>query len=201
MPAKSKRPAKRKTAPPSPPVAPVAEPEPAPAAPPVEEPKDMEEAVLETAEKESGLDKKNRFLYAGSVAAALAIIAVTVGIGFVAYGQPTTKPEAPVPAAVESPTPTPAPTRTDITIEVLNGSGISGAAGKAAENLREAGYTTVIVGNTTKQKATELFLSRGLSMGASDLLLGDTLSLFSVSSSSGDLTNGTTSARLILGSE
>lgn len=61
--------------------------------------------------------------------------------GFVA--QPT-----PTPTVTPIPTLAPALSRADLTIQVLNGSGVVGAAGKMRELLEEKGYSVANVGNT-----------------------------------------------------
>ncbi len=83
--------------------------------------------------------------------------------------------QSPEGSAESSPTPsismeTPAPTSTpevisinkeDVTIEVLNGSGIAGEAGFLQKELEELGYTDIEVGNADEQdqETTQLFMS------------------------------------------
>lgn len=57
----------------------------------------------------------------------------------------------PAPTSTPAPTPTPAPaavSRADIKLEVLNGGGIPGSAGKAKTFLEDKGYIVENVGNT-----------------------------------------------------
>lgn len=77
-----------------------------------------------------------------------------------------------LPALFAKPTPTPAPTptptpaaaaRSDIKVQVLNGGGAPGSAGKAKTFLEEKGYTVADVGNTDEYtyKKTEIHVKAG----------------------------------------
>lgn len=70
----------------------------------------------------------------------------------------------PTPTPAPTPTPTPAaPKRSDIKIQVLNGGGTPGSAGKAKTFLEEKGYTVADVGNTDEYtyKKTEILVKSG----------------------------------------
>lgn len=105
-----------------------------------------------------------------------------------------------------APTFTPAPTRSlnraDWSFEVQNGSGVSGAAKKASDKLISLGYVVIKAGNADKDTytASELFVRVGKESEA-DLLLADLKTNFNIASISGTLTEGTASARLIIGKE
>jgi hypothetical protein len=78
--------------------------------------------------------------------------------GSISFSLPTTG-EAPTPTTdpeEASPTPTPAPEldRSEITIDVLNGSGITGKAGETAEKLETLGYTIGTIGNASATGTT-----------------------------------------------
>lgn len=78
--------------------------------------------------------------------------------GSVSFSLPTSG-ETPTPTLSpdeEDPTPTPAPEldRASITIDVLNGSGITGKAGETAEKLETLGYTIGTIGNATATDTT-----------------------------------------------
>lgn len=87
--------------------------------------------------------------------AIVVVVAVAVGggliwatgsassLGFLSRPKPT-----PTPTAAPTPTPAPAVSREDITIEVLNGGGTPGAAGRMQSFLEEKGYTVASTGNT-----------------------------------------------------
>ena len=63
----------------------------------------------------------------------------------------------------ETPTPEPAEStaREDISVHVLNGSGVAGAAGKVADLLREKGYTKVTTGNADEYTYTDITIRAG----------------------------------------
>lgn len=67
------------------------------------------------------------------------------------------------PTAAITPTVTPEPTeeplaRDEWTIEVLNGSGVTGEAGRVADTLRELGYDVVGTGNADATDETEVYV-------------------------------------------
>lgn len=67
----------------------------------------------------------------------------------------------PTPIAEETPTPTPAPEieRGDLSLQVLNGSGISGKAGEVKAVLEELGYDDVDTGNADSYDFEETVIS------------------------------------------
>ena len=70
------------------------------------------------------------------------------------------------PTSTPAPTPTPTPStpqRSDIKVQVLNGGGTPGSAGKAKAFLEEKGYTVDDVGNTDEYtyKKTEIHVKAG----------------------------------------
>jgi hypothetical protein len=164
------------------------------------------EEMLATEPEDNTNRRKNVVLFGFGAGAAGAIALATI-IVFVVYVQSAKAPKTAVPTASATPavTPTPAFLRSSITFEVLNGSGAAGAALKGATKLTDAGYTVVSTGNAKKQASTQLFITSSLSPTAVSELLGDMQSLFSISSSSGDLldskgiSRSTASALLILG--
>lgn len=98
------------------------------------------------------VEKKRSFIWTFLL---LVLVGFLVGIGFLVYqeGRKQGQRDAlanvtPTPAtAPATPTPTVAVSLTDYIIEVLNGSGTSGAAGRAQDELTEAGFTVDSVGN------------------------------------------------------
>jgi len=144
--------------------------------------------------------KTNVFLFTLGIGVAVALIAASI-IVFIIYLGSSKVPKVVEPAvsSVPAATPTPYFSRISITFEVLNASGITGAAGKGATKLTDLGYTVISTGNAKKQAQSQLFVSSLLSSAVTIELLADMQSLFSVGSSSGELTGSTASARLILG--
>ncbi len=169
--------------------------------PPTGQPVENLEQILDSDEKDSSADTKNRVVFTLGIVAALAIIAGSIVV-FIIYLGSTKAPQTVVhTVTTPSPTPTPAFLRSSVTFEVINASGVSGAATKGAATLTQAGYTVISVGNGKKQATSSLLLSKNLSSVEVSEILADINSLFSVSSSSGDLTGTSTSARIILGSK
>jgi hypothetical protein len=90
----------------------------------------------------------------------LIVIALLLGLYFFGASKnpsaPVQKPSpTPTLAPAVSPTHTPTPTavpfnRGDLTVTVLNGSGVSGAAQGTSTKLRNLGYTVKTVGNATR---------------------------------------------------
>jgi hypothetical protein len=175
-------------------------------APQEEVPVDLE-AMLEQDAAEPVIDKKNNMLYVGGLTITIAIIALTIFVFAVYMKSPKTEvreDEAPASATEEQsrqPSPTPVVRVSDVTIEVYNGSGVAGAAAKAAKQLSDKGYTVVKTGNIKKQATTEVFISSDIPLAGAALLEADVYTLFGVSSSAGILMNSTVSARLIVGSK
>lgn len=60
-----------------------------------------------------------------------------------------------------SATPTVSSAKKDISIQVLNGSGVTGAAGKIADVLRAKGYTEIATGNADKYTYTGVIIRSG----------------------------------------
>lgn len=148
-------------------------------------------------------DRKNRSLILIIGFFTGIVIAVAVVI-YLYSGQlaKTNKPET-----VVQPTLTPLPTRpefrrADISFEILNGSGVRGAAAKAASKLERLGYIVVKTGNADKNyKTSQLFLSPEVRIHEA-LIIAEFNSEFAISSVAGELESGSSpSARLILGSE
>lgn len=88
-------------------------------------------------------------------------------------------------------------------LEVLNGSGVTGAAAKSAKSLSDEGYHVIKIASADRSDyaTTQLFVVKS-KMNDADLLLKDLQSLFTISSISGELKvtdSSTASARIILG--
>ena len=103
------------------------------------------------------------------------------------------------PAAV---TPTPATSaKTAITLEVLNGSGVSGLAGKTAATLEGMGYTVLETGNadSSNYKTTEIYTNPEFT--DTTAFLEDLEEEFGSATVSGSLKDSTASARIIVGKD
>ena len=87
--------------------------------------------------------------------------------------------------------------RSNITFEVLNGSGVAGAAGAAGIKIQDLGFKIIKTGNTQTTKGNKLYLNKNV-QEFSNQIIAD-LPVFNISTVSGELTEGTVSARLILG--
>lgn len=103
-----------------------------------------------------------------------------------------------------TPTPTPSPTinPADWTFEVLNGSGVGGAAAKAAQILRDRGYIVRNVGNADEQNFEEsqlLVTSERAEEGSA--LLADLKTEFPVNEVDATLESTSVTARLIIGKD
>ena len=155
----------------------------------------------EQPEEEVKTERTDRTLFVlGSVVTAVVALAVVgIVVLFVTTRTtpaPTPRPEADQPLAG---TPTPAPlSRGTISFEVLNGSGVAGAAGKAALQLTDLGYAVVAIGNTEVSRGTELRVASIAATHAS-AITEDIQRLFTQATFSGVLTDSTAAAQLIIG--
>ncbi|MBI5619352.1 LytR C-terminal domain-containing protein [Candidatus Gottesmanbacteria bacterium] len=99
----------------------------------------------------------------------LSVAAVTGGVLYIAIQRPTLRLPAlffvkPTPTPTPIPTPTPAAVkREDVSIQILNGGGTPGAAGKMKKLLEDKGYSVKDVGNTDEytHTKTEILVKSG----------------------------------------
>lgn len=139
---------------------------------PVEEKKEEENEILsEIFTKESSakvfpdITERKRTSAAPVFLWAIIIIAVALLTGGMLLVVVSGLPKLPTMFAKPTPTPTPAPPtptptpaapqRSDIKVQVLNGGGTPGSAGKAKTFLEEKGYTVADVGNTSEYTYTK----------------------------------------------
>lgn len=151
-------------------------------------------------EGETKIEQSNKALFVAGIVASVIITLSTVAFFFFFLqssrkGETTTA--APV-VSLPSPTPTPTFQRSAITLEVLNGSGVAGAASHAAAELRELGYTVVTIGNAEERTPRSLLRLSASAWRHEKEILAD-MTTFGISSASGDLTDSTLAARLIIG--
>jgi hypothetical protein len=169
--------------------------------PTIEEPEGLEE-MLENDGDESALEQKNKILFGVGLLATIGLIVATLIVFSIYLNAPKVqKQETANIEVAATPSPTPAFIPSSVSFEVLNGSGVAGAASKAGQTLESKGYVVLKTGNATKQAATEVFISKSLSPVMVSGLLADLSSLFSIASSSGELTDSTATARLIIGTK
>lgn len=111
----------------------------------------------EEEEQREGLNRSLFFL--GGIVFVMTIVIAT-GVGLILLNKSNILPKVniaiqPTQVPIKSPTPTPAEfKKSDISVEVLNGSGISGAAGKAGDKIGKLGYTVGNVDNADSSDHT-----------------------------------------------
>lgn len=113
---------------------------------------------------------------------------------------------ADAPEPTESPaSPTTVPVnRAEVALTILNGAGVSGAAGSTAEALEELGYTIISVGNASRNdlEITLIEVSEELAERELEALLADLEDEYGSASVSGTLEEtATVSARITLGQD
>ena len=110
----------------------------------------------------------------------------------------TETPSEEVTPSPSPPTPTPVD-KSAISLEVLNGSGVSGAAGETSASLEALGYTITETGNAdaSDYEITQVYVAKNFEH--QELLLSDLESEFGEASMAGELEESTPSARLIVG--
>ena len=212
MPAKTKKKVKKISKPtltPPPPPVPTVNPD-APLAVEKELSESVPDATLETPlavesasepTEEVTTERTDRtFFVLGSIVTAVVALAV---VGIVVLFVTTRTTPAPTSSPAVTPTlattPSPVPlVRGTISFEVLNGSGIAGAAGKAADQLTDLGYAVVAIGNTKLSSGIELRVSSIASAHAA-AITEDIQHLFTQATFSGTLTDSTAAAQLIIG--
>ena len=123
------------------------------------------------------------------------------------FSQPT---PVTTPASSPSPTESPAPVfnRSDWSFEVLNGTGVTGEAKKVAEKIQALGYSVVKIGNAdggasgtkSNYETTQISVKKDL-LEKTDLVVTDLKDAIKIASVAGELTEGTASARIIIGKD
>ncbi len=165
--------------------------------------KGLEEMLQLDVQQESSLSKKNKVLYSVGIISAILVIALSMAIYglYISSQQESKTPVVKSSAPVVTQTPAPVFSPTTISVEVLNGSGVSGAAAKAAATLTKQGYRVVSTGNAKKIPVSTVLLSSAVNENDAQAFLKDIREIFGLSSSSGVLTGSTASARLTLGAD
>ncbi len=111
----------------------------------------------------------------------------------------------PTPAPTATPAPTEAPKileRSQWSLEVLNGSGVTGLAKKVGDKLQGLGYPVVKTGNADKSNylTTQILVKKDLAEKV-DLVIADLKDIIKIASYGGELKDSTASARIILGKD
>lgn len=129
-------------------------------------------------EAASKLDNVNSklFFLGGFVFLLTVVIATLIGFVILNYSKPDQKAKQEVIEEVQ-PTPTPTPLlvkKEDWTFEILNGSGVKGAAADAQEKIEALGYTVESIGNADENVGeTEVYLKEGVNKNEAEIVLKD----------------------------
>ena len=91
--------------------------------------------------------------------------------------------------------------KADWTLEILNGSGKTGAAAALAEKLTTKGYQVIKTGNAPKNTTTTQIFFADSIKGQADLFLEDIKDELPNPTDAGSLNDSTASARIIIGAE
>ena len=159
---------------------------------------------------------KRKVLVFGAITILILILAGGAFLFFGAKGQKPKEENAPAsqeretkstPPTSSSPSSSAKPKKTsfdrsEMTLEVLNGSGASGQAAKVADKLAALGYTIIKVGNADRQtyKESQLLLSSKLKDKASiEGFMLDLKKELDIATSSGVLKDSSASAQIIIG--
>ncbi len=155
-------------------------------------------------EEEVPLEKTNKKLFITGFFIALLVFGLTGGVFYLANRaskEITKEVTTEIEEAAATPTATPDSTQLDreeITLEILNGSGVSGAAAGTADIFEALGYEIMKTGNADSTVGNELYVGADFE-GLIDVLLEDVEDELDISSISGELEGSTASARIILG--
>lgn len=165
----------------------------------------IEEVANKPAAPEESSQKSNKKILIMGAIGLGAIVLIIALFGIVSSNLDREK-EEPKVAQIVTPSPSPSPIpaldRAAISFEVLNGSGIAGVAKKAADKLTDLGYEVIKVDNADKSdyKGNKLFVSKTFADKVS-LIIEDIGTDFVIASNSGELTDSTASARIIIGKD
>lgn len=108
------------------------------------------------------------------------------------------------PASVPTPVPTSRPVlnRSDWSLEILNGSGVTGAAKKIADKIQALGYPVTKTGNADKDNySLSQILVKEKLQDQVELVIADLKDIIKIASVAGELKEGTASARIIIGKD
>lgn len=155
-------------------------------------------------DEEVPLEKRNKRIYIVGIVISVLIVIATVGLFYLRLSQTGGEIEEVVvdvgvieeDSEVDA---TPIPLgREDVTLDVMNASGVAGLAGETAEIFEELGYEILEIGNAEETGGNQLYIDPDLE-GQLGVLLEDVEEELEISSVSGDLVDSDASARIILG--
>lgn len=152
-------------------------------------------------QNETSLDRTNKELFISGVIFCFVILVIIVLISAFRYQMGKTQQANKTEVKISQTEPTISPTfnKSDFVFEVLNGTGKTGEAKKAADVLQSLGFTVVKTGNTEKSQTTNINLDDKL-LPQSNELLDILKNDFKVASVTGNLkTDTTASAQLVIG--
>jgi len=176
--------------------------------------KDDDSTQINTEGKEEiQLETKNKRMFTIGIAISILVFVATFGILYLRFQQ-TTESTAQIvvedqPEAVETDTSEAETTestdeieqleRGDITLQILNGSGVSGLAGTTSDTFENLGYSDIDTGNADDVEGNELYVDAEVK-DLVEVLLGDVGDELNIEKITGDLEDSDFSARIILGS-
>lgn len=163
------------------------------------------------------LERSNLRVYKGSMILAAVILTTTLGVfyakGRIAEDQNAEKVEEEIVEVEVAEVIQIAPSdgvsedevvvldREDITLEILNGSGVSGTAGDTQTEFEDLGYVVDEIGNADETEKSELYISNEYSEEELENLIKDVKRRLDIEKVSGSIKSLDTTARIILGSE
>lgn len=148
-------------------------------------------------EDDSGLEKINKRLYILGIFVFMLIVAGTGSVAYAFY-KITSPVEQVLPPPTAQATTAPILEKDKVIFEVLNGSGVTGAAKSAATKLQNLGYKVVRTGNTENTSGASLYLTDSIS-DRKDLILESIKSEFPDALYAGLMNGSDASARLVIG--
>ncbi|MBI5044627.1 MAG: LytR C-terminal domain-containing protein [Candidatus Levybacteria bacterium] len=166
----------------------------------------VEEQSQEEVEEEPPLEKSNKKLFILGAIISLVVVIITMAFGIYLLQQASQDKSKEKKVVVEA-TPTPKVDltldRDDWTFEVLNGTSTPGKAANLAQELTKKGYSVIKTGNadTKDYEETEILIIDSKTNEETELVLEDIKDVVNKPTKSGDLVDGSASARIIIGSQ
>jgi hypothetical protein len=154
----------------------------------------------ENKEEIPSIEKNGRYLYISSIFFGVIVFSAAAFLYYVASNNSKNISSQTTIVSVEKDTSSDTINKDEWPIEVLNGSKTAGVAKKTGDKLTNNGFRVIKVGNSTKKDyvGISIFIQSDLSSKASNFLKEIQL-IFPEATISGNLTNSTASARIIVG--
>lgn len=89
--------------------------------------------------------------------------------------------------------------RKDIRLEILNGAGVAGLAGKTQTTFEELGYEDIKVGNNELIEGNQLYINKDVDIETLESLVSDVKNEFDITKVTGTFEDDALTARVILG--